>query len=137
MKKIFVFLILIAILIINSSSKNDFSLQDYFSGRLTVYTKTCDVDNNILPNITIDNNSNSAIGESMFFDNVEISNILNKLNAKVIFSEYISSRNLTLLYCQSPKIRKSVLVKNKQINLQIVLADDYVVIGWPLILGSF
>ena len=71
----------------------------------------------------------------MYFENLEVGNALKVLKAEVEFIENVD--DLTLLYCHSSLITKSVTIKEKAINLQICIADDYAVIGWPMILGAF
>lgn len=117
MKKIFVLLILLTIILLNSYSKQtEFSLSNYFDiGTITSFKN----------------------GESIYFTNFEVNDALKKLNAEIKFTEYIKNKDLTILYCKSPIIPKSVDVKNFNINLQIAITDDYTVIGWPMILGSF
>lgn len=137
MKKIFVLLILLMILLLNSySNQTDFSFSTYFnSGTITKYTEdNCNA--SILPNISINSNG-KIIGESIYFEQLEVGNALSTLKAKVLFTEYISNRDLTVIYCSSPLIEKSVMVKDYSVNLQIATTDNYTVIGWPMILGSF
>lgn len=122
MKKIVVLLILLSILMLNAYSKQtDFSFSKYFSsGTITCYA----TDTNIK-------------GESIYFENLEIDNALKTLKANVVFKEYIKEKRLTILYCLSPLINKTIVTKNKEINLQIAVSNNYVVLGWPMILGSF
>ena len=137
MKKIFILLILLAIILLNGYSKqSDFTLSNYFkTGIITKYTDT-KCNNSLLPNVTI-NGSGNLLGESIYFENLELNNALTILQAKVEFFEYISDKDLTILYCSSPLVPKDVEVKDILINLQIATTDEYTVIGWPLILGSF
>jgi len=130
MKKIFILLILLTILLLNSyTTKPDFSFSNYFNvGTLTQYT-----DEN-MKNLKY---KKSILGESIYFTNLNVENALNKLKAKIQFTEYIANKDLSILYCTSPLINKNVKVKNKSVNLQIAITEEYVVIGWPLILGSF
>ena len=137
MKKIFVLLILLMILLLNCySNQTEFTFSNYFNtGVITKYTKNnCSA--SILPNVSINSNG-KIIGESIYFDQLEIGNALSTLNAQVMFTEYIYSRDLTIIYCSSPLIEKSVVVKDYIVNLQIATTDNYTVIGWPMILGSF
>lgn len=137
MKKIFVLLILLCILLLNSySNQNEFSFSSYFkTGTITRYTDE-NTELSILPNVTINGNSN-LVGESIFFESLDLNNALHTLLANIKFVEYITENDLTILYCSSPLIPKSIQVKNENINLQIATCEKYTVIGWPLILGGF
>ena len=132
----FLLVLLLLILLANSfMQKEDFSLSSYFNGELTVYAQTRNSESQILPNVSISYSKYCSVGESMYFKNLEVGNALKVLKAKVKFVENLSK--LTILYCTSPLIEKTVLVKDQFINLQICIADDYAVIGWPMILGAF
>lgn len=137
MKKFFVLLILLCILLLNSySNQSNFSLSTYFkTGSITRYTHE-NTKNSILPNITI-NGNNKLIGESIYFNNLNIDNALHTLLAKVEFTEYLIEKDLTIIYCSSPLVPRSVEIKNEIINLQIATCPEYTIIGWPMILGSF
>lgn len=117
MKKIFILIVVLLIILFNSFyNKNTFSLRDYFStGKLTQYTK----------------------GESLYFNNLEVGKAIEILNAEIKFVEYIEDRALTIIYCYTDKIKTSVYSNDKKINLQIAYCDNYSVIGWPMIFGSF
>lgn len=123
MKKLFILIMLLFILLLNAySQQSEFTFTNYFEiGSITQYKQQ----------------NKTLIGESAFFNNVEIDNILSKLNAKIQFIEYIKESDITILFCTSPLIYKSIKVKNKIINLQIAIAEEYTVVGWPMILGSF
>ncbi|MFQ6724290.1 MAG: hypothetical protein ACLRFE_03035 [Clostridia bacterium] len=145
MKKIFIVLILSLVFACNIFIKpNEFSLSNYFNtGILHIYTKRPINETSIaISNLYISNNNkgakkNDIVGESIYFTNLEIGSALNKLKAKVKFTEYISQQNLTLIYAYSNLIPKYEIVNNVKINLQISTCNEYSVIGWPLIYGSF
>lgn len=136
MKKFIILIAILAIIVFNSLDvKSNFSLRDYFSfGKLSVYTKTFN-NGNLLPNISKNSQNGKLVGESLECDNIEVGNILESLNGNIIFVENVE--NLTILYCYTYKIPKKVKVKNHYINLQIATCENYTIIGWPLILGSF
>lgn len=136
MKKIFIFILLLSILVVHFlQEKSSFSFSDYFSfGDITVYSQS---DNSsFLPNIEM-NGKGKVVGESIRFNKVEPLSLINTLNAEIKFFEYIENQDLTIIYCYSNLIDKEVTVKNENINLQIAYCEDYTIIGWPLILGSF
>lgn len=133
---IFMFLILI-----NSKQPNNFSLLDYFTGEYQAYTMQPELENNVfLGNCYINygkiNNNNLLIGESMTINNFEPSSALQKLKAIVVKTEYLEN-GATVIYAYSPLINKNVKLNNRKVNLQIAHYEQYSVIGWPLILGSF
>ena len=136
MKKFIVLAVLLLILILNSvQTKSNFSLKDYFDfGELTIYSN---YKSEILPNVSMNTYKGEVIGESLFLKNYEADAILKKLNAQIKFLEYIDNLDLSIIYAYSPIISKTVELKNTSINLQIAVANDYLVVGWPMILGSF
>ena len=140
MKKILILIILLLILIFNcAKTQNDFTLKDYFpTGEITYYTnENVDTTAHLLPNVYISKSSNYAIGESIFLKNIEIGNAIKTLGARVLLVETLQEKNLTILYCNLPQLHISVDYKGFDINLQIASCEDYTVIGWPMILGSF
>jgi hypothetical protein len=64
-----------------------------------------------------------------------LSGILKDFSAKVLFIEQTDSH--TLYYASSPKIRYRKKVKGQTVNLQSAVSKDRVVLGAPLIFGSF
>ena len=138
MKKIIVLILLLTILVITGiEKKGEFSFASYFDyGELTVFRQSGG-EAEILPNITTYKNDKAILGESMFFKNVEVNSLLKTLSANILWTEQIVEENLTILYCYSPNIPKTVRLNNNNINLQIATTDDYTVLGWPMILGSF
>lgn len=121
MKKIIVLILLLFILVFNAySNQNSFTLSNFFSGKIESYY-----------------NNFSLCGETLELKTQNIDNVLKKLNANVINSEYILDQKLTIIYCYSTLVPQSVILKGKEINLQICIADEYVVVGWPMINGSF
>ncbi len=137
MKKLFMLIIIMAILINGYSDKKEFTLLDYFSGEYVSYANTATTDSVDLgfcymnTTFTEDN-----IGESIKVKNLEIGQALNDLNANVIDTEYLGG-GLVVIYAYSDKINDSVIHKNQKVNLQIANVGDNTIIGWPLILGGF
>ena len=138
MKKFLILILLLAIIVVSGmGKKEEFSFSDYFDyGELTVYRQS-DGENEILPNITTYINNQKILGESIYFENVEVGKIIQDLSAKLLFSEELIDENLTILYCYSPNIPKTAIVKGQEINLQIATGENYTVVGWPMILGGF
>lgn len=124
--------------------QNNFSLSNYFSGT-TMYTYTNECINQTSTKITNTYMSLSSkgattqnlLGESMFFDNLEVNSALKTLKATVKFTEYLSCEQLTIIYGYSPLIDKNKVIKNNLVNIQIAISNEYTIIGWPVIYGSF
>ena len=138
MKKIFVLILVLSLIIINAFYwRKNFSFRDYFSsGNLTQYTA------NLKPYTPklfrkFLSNKKDVVGESIYFENLEVGEALKTLQAEVKYTEYLEDMNLTVLYCYTDKIKDSVYTNNYKINLQIASCENYTVIGWPMILGSF
>jgi len=138
MKKIIVFVLLITILFYAKNNSNNFSLLNYFSGEYCAYS-TQESENCIslgFCNISqTKDDASYVIGESIKIKNLEINTALKTLKAKVVKTEHLN--NITIIYAYTPLINTSLIEKNKQINLQIAINNEYTTIGWPLILGSF
>lgn len=126
MKKIFILIVILVIVMFSMlHDEKQFSLRDYFkTGEFTEYSSSIEA-------------KNKKIGESIYFDNLEVGQAIETLNAEIKFVEYLEDEGLTVIYCYSDKIKDSVYAKNEKINLQIASCDNYTVIGWPMILGSF
>lgn len=140
MKKILIVIALFLILIGSRNVENEFSLLDYFSGEYTAYTEKAigeacvDLGFCYMQNSSV--NESELIGESLKIENFEPSSALDVLNAKVVKTEYLDNGTV-IIYAYSNHITNSVEVENQKVNLQIAHNDEYSVIGWPLILGSF
>lgn len=144
MKKICIILILTLLFGCSFFVKpKQFNLRSYFnSGILHIYTKY-PINNTSLPisNLYMSNctsgSKNQIIGESLYFENLEVGNALSTLKAKIKFIEYLKNQKLTIIYAYTNLIPKYEIVNNIKINLQISTCEQYSVIGWPLIYGSF
>ena len=145
MKKIIVLLILCLLFACSIFvDQQHFSLTNYFStGTLHIYTKR-PINQTSIPLASIYMSSNAdgsrpeeIIGESLYFENLEVGSAITTLKAKIKFTEYIDEQNLTLIYAHTNLINKYEIVNGVKINLQISTCDQYSVIGWPLIYGSF
>lgn len=143
MKKLFVTLSLFTLFICNIIvEQKNFSFRDYFdNGILYTYTKKpIDESSIFLANNYMTINASSqqeVLGESVYFENLELGSAINTLQADIKFTEYLKNEQLTIIYAYSNLIPTHKYVNNYKINLQISVANDYIVIGWPLILGSF
>ena len=144
MKKICI--ILIIVLLFGCSffvNPKQFNLRSYFNnGILHIYTRQPINETSIpISNLYMSTSSRGAnkqiIGESLYFENLEVGSALNTLKAKVKFTEYLEAQNLTIIYAYTKIIPKYEIVNNTKINLQISTCEQYSVIGWPLIYGSF
>ena len=140
MKKFFIVIAVFLILISCKEVENDFTLLDYFSGEYTAYTEIA-VDSNCvnlgfcyMQDSVVD--ESELVGESLKVFNFEPISALKKLNAKVIKTEYLED-GTTIIYAYTNLIKEKVEVENKNVNIQIAQNDEYSIIGWPLILGSY
>ncbi len=77
-----------------------------------------------------------VVGESIKIENFEPIAGLKTLKAKVVATENLDN-GATVIYAYTNLIKDSVKIANNDVNLQIAHYDEYTVIGWPLILGSF
>lgn len=141
MKKLFLVIVVFLVLIGNVGYKSNFTLLDYFSGEYYVYTSNKQgVDSVFLGSCYMSSTpletSDEIIGESMKIYNFEPVSALQSLNATIIFSECLDS-GASVIYAYTDKIKKFVQVNGKKVNIQLAHYDEYSIIGWPLILGSF
>ena len=139
MKKVVVIIIMFLIILNSSKNTKEFTLLKYFSGDYVAYTSSSDGENCIdLGFCYINSNPvrNCVIGESITIENCEVSTALEKLNARVIKTEFLDD-GATIIYAFTSLIDEKVDVFGKNVNLQIAIRDNITKIGWPLILGSF
>ena len=137
MKKLIIAIFLCVLLIDVKCETSKFSLCDYFSEEITFYTKN-DVENSIDVGFCCisTQKDNSVIGESVVLNNYEVGTVISTLKAEVLNSECLDCGTV-VIYAFSPLITKKVQVGNCSVNLQIAVRENDVVVGWPLILGSF
>lgn len=76
-------------------------------------------------------------GESVRFsgDDEDIDRIIKKLNIEIKDSQRLA--NLTTLYGYSARLGGGVMLDGQKINIQIVRKGNTVIIGTPLIMGSY
>lgn len=140
MKKILIFLCIVMVLFYVNQTKSNFSLKDYFTGKMSYYTQ------NSVSNTSINlgfcylseniNKHSIIVGESIVVENLEISTALKILKAKIIEKGYLDNKT-TVIYAYSPLITSQIKSKKNKVNLQIAINNNATIIGWPLILGSF
>ena len=140
MKKFIILFIIFLIICCSTYIKHDFTLTSYFNtGTISYYTSTPNNNSTKLADTYLNTQkpSSNIIGESMYFTNIEVITAIKTLKAKLKFTEYLTEQNLTLIYCYTSLIPTYKYVKSHKINLQISVNDNYTIIGWPLIYGSF
>jgi len=139
MRKFIIVIILMLTLINGQDNVKDFSLLDYFDGAYISYTSAEQNDSVDLGfcymNEQIEDRE-VIVGESMTIENFEVSSAISDLKAKVIKTEYLED-GTTVIYAYTKLIKDQVKINDQKVNLQIAYKEEYSVIGWPLILGSF
>lgn len=139
MKKVLAIIVVFAVLIGAYSGKKEFSLQNYFSGEYCSYSNSPANKNSIFLGTCYLNSGikvDDPVGESVKVYNLEAGAAIKKLSAKVVKTELIDS-GATIIYAYSNLIPRSVTVNESKVNLQIACYQDYSIVGWPLILGSY
>ena len=140
MKKFFIVIVMFLLLISSKNMENNFTLLDYFSGEYISYSEQRENSNSVnlgfcyMQGDGVD--KTKLIGESLKIFNFEPVDALKKLNAKVVKTEYLDN-GLVVIYAYTNLIQEKVEIDNKNVNIQIAQNDDYSIIGWPLILGSY
>ena len=141
MKKLFLVILVFLILVGNIGYKSNFTLLDYFEGEYYVYTSNKVGESSIflgscyMSNSEIEN-KDEIIGESMKIYNFEPVAGLQSLDAIIIFSEHLDT-GASVIYAFTDKIKQYIEIDGKQVNIQLAHYEEYSIIGWPLILGSF
>ena len=64
-----------------------------------------------------------------------VSTVLEKYRATVLFKE--SGEGYTSYYCYSPKLKRSIFLDGKAVNLHIVEYDEGLRLGTPIIFGGY
>ncbi len=139
MKKLMIVAI-IFIILLSSRNSQEFSLKDYFDGQYIAYTDKRVNDSSVNLGFCYMNtdteNINQLVGESMKIYNFEPASAIKTLRAKVIRTEYLDT-GATVIYAYTDLIKPQVNIEKQNVNLQIAYYEEYSIIGWPLILGSF
>ena len=137
MKKIWIMIFIFAFLLAGQKVK-DFSLLNYFDGEYVAYTNSNNFGGTNLGICYMTENKKvkSKIGESMVIKNFEAGAAIKSLQAKVIKTEHLPT-GASVIDAYSNLIPQHISVDGQKSNLQIACYEDYVVIGWPAILGSF
>lgn len=137
MKKLII-AIFIFIFLLSGQKANNFSLLNYFDGEYSAYTSSKEYGGTNLGicYMTQSKKVKDKIGESLIIKNFEAGAAIKTLQAKIVKTEYLPT-GATVIYAYSNLIPKSIKQNSKDVNLQIACYDDYVVIGWPVIIGSF
>ena len=74
-------------------------------------------------------------GESCRVNDMGVETIMKEYKAAEVFVE--EAEGTTSYYCFSPLLKRSVIIKGREINLHIAVKNDEVTVGTPLIFGSF
>lgn len=139
MKKLMIVVVVILIIIMGHKPNSSFSLLDYFSGEYTVYTENASGEDGTDLGFCYMNSkpqTPNVVGESIVIENLELSNAIETLKARVIKTEFLDD-GTTVIYAYTNLISKFVKLENQKTNLQIAIRNEKTVIGWPLIIGSF
>ena len=138
MKKLFAVLVVFAFLCGCYSMPKQFSLQTYFSGEYNSYTyQPIDKTSTNLGFCYINSQtSTKAIGESIKLNNYEPNAVLQTLKAKVVKCETLPN-GANVIYAYTNKIKEEIDLNGNKVNLQLACYDNYCIVGWPLILGSY
>lgn len=86
----------------------------------------------------IKNQLSDILGESVCFykpSQKTANYILDMLTSKILFSENVQENKICYAYDET--LPRFVMVNNQKVNLQIAINDNFIKIGYPLILDSF
>ena len=139
MKKLMIVIFMCLILVVGKHESTQFTLLDYFIGDYTAYTSSeVDSDSVNLGFCYMNSKpiSKHLVGESIILKDCEAGAVIKTLNANVVKKEWLEDGTV-VIYAYSSLIEKQVKVENKNVNLQIAIKENSIIVGWPLILGSF
>jgi len=74
-------------------------------------------------------------GESITLNNISKTTVLKKLGYKIVANSNID--NIKITYAYSPRGKTFIKDGAQKINLQIAKNKDTLIVGWPVILGSY
>lgn len=138
MKKWFCIVAVFVIVLSGGRGGNTFSLTDYFNGNYYCYTESPLAEHsiNLGPFYETENcKEQNVLGESMVIKNFEPISALKTLDANLVSTEVVGT--VVVMYAYTPLISDYKIVSGNKVNLQIATYENYSVVGWPLILGSF
>lgn len=151
MKNLLVFiLIFICLFCLNLNSSN--TLCELFSGSADV---SCLITNNEISSANssvksgnsyinylrkendflLKNSQSKVYGETVIFNNENLQFVIKKLQLNVI--SFVKQNNVIELLGYTNKLNNFVLVNNNLVNIQIVVLNNKMVVGHPLILQGF
>ena len=151
MKNLLVFiLIFICLFCLNLNSSN--TLYELFSGSADVSCLITDNEissakssvksgNSYINYLTKENdfllkNSQSKVyGETVIFNNENLQFVIKKLQLNIV--SFVKQNNVIELLGYTNKLNNFVLVNNNLVNIQIVVLNNKMVVGHPLILQGF
>ena len=139
MKKIAIVTIVFLVLLSGLKVENKFSLLNYYSGEYIVYTASKTTEDGVnlgFCHMESKPTYEGVMGESMVMYNIEVGAIIKDINARVVKTEYLED-GTTIIYAFTNLINDNVKIDGKVVNFQIAIKDERVVVGWPLILGSY
>ena len=68
-------------------------------------------------------------------ESAEVSDLIEKFSATIHYTQDLEDGVTYYGYCKG--LDKSVEIDNKEINIQIVSNKDNIIVGFPLIMGSY
>ncbi len=136
LKKVFVFLSAIVIVVSFFLVGNLPIFKDY-SNSHEIYLSSSSNSKNIVTKIGHSPFIFAKKGESVCIEKqtFDLHSFLLQMKAKVVFSEEINGK--TSYYAYSPSLKYIQQIKNRNVNLHIVIGEESVKVGSPIIYGSF
>lgn len=142
MKRLIIFfLVVVCFVVAIENNRTNFSFYNYFKNyEIITYTNEhvneTSIKNGAMymtPNCS--DVSTKILGESFVISADQFDNIFSKLNCKAVKTETFN--DFLIIYAYTPFNRNGVYIENEKINVQIVIKNTNMTVGWPLILGSF
>ena len=84
-----------------------------------------------------DNRLDNTLGVAYIYpkESAEVSELIDKFSAKIRFTQDLEDGATYYGYCKG--LDKSVEIDGEKINIQIVSNKDNIIVGFPLIMGSY
>jgi len=153
MKKLIVFLLILAMLFPTLAFKNDKNPLFLVEGLEKVcFVSSCEIEDDGFENVQsgdlyfnfcggdiaelkYDIYKKDAEAVQFYYKNIELFKLFDSLKFDIV--EECVVEQVQVYFGYSPYLSNSFLYENKKVNLQFAITDGYVIVGYPIILTGF
>ncbi len=140
MKKFWIFLVILLLLIAFHTNGLLIATAS-FNGEYSIYEKDIPIDTeydlSLVEALLKKSHTSNINGESIRFigNDKDIDYLIYKLNIKVVDDYYFS--NIRTIYGYSYRLGDTVKISGKKVNIQITKRGSTIIVGCPIIRGSY